>query len=102
MTCTCLKISLCIIFRSGKLAEAPELRPKGLGLGASKLVKSETKSGTAKDKDGNELVLKAGALAKIVAGANKGKYCEVGLFFLVVLFSITRKCLQVKGFGFLE
>lgn len=29
------------------------------------------------DKDGNALILKKGALAKIIAGSHKGQYCQV-------------------------
>ncbi|KAL1490246.1 hypothetical protein ABEB36_012973 [Hypothenemus hampei] len=53
----------------------PELRPKGLGLGASKLIQKE--SNRPQDKDGNELVLKTGAFAKVIAGPQKDNYCEV-------------------------
>lgn len=61
-----------MIFRSN-MAKLPELRPKGLGLGASKLVKTET----VKDKDGKELKLVKGAFGKIIAGSHKATYCQV-------------------------
>ncbi|CAH1154225.1 unnamed protein product [Phaedon cochleariae] len=56
---------------------APELRPKGLGLGASKLIRNETPSEPVCDKHGQALTLKKGAFAKIIAGSHKGNYCEV-------------------------
>lgn len=55
----------------------PELRPKGLGLGATKVVQSEMPAKKAVDKDGKELILEKGGFAKIIAGAQKGNYCEV-------------------------
>ncbi|XP_018576129.1 G-patch domain and KOW motifs-containing protein [Anoplophora glabripennis] len=59
-----------------KAAEAstPELRPKGLGLGATRIIKAEE---PVLDKDGNALILKKGVFAKIIAGSHKGNYCEV-------------------------
>lgn len=56
---------------------APELRPKGLGLGASKIIKEELPKEASYDRDGKTLVLKTGALAKIIAGSHKDQYCEV-------------------------
>lgn len=61
---------------NSSMASAPELRPKGLGLGANKLVKAENIQ-NAKDTTGNELILVKGAFAKIIAGSYKGNYCEV-------------------------
>lgn len=58
------------------MASEPELRPKGLGLGANKLVKSENAK-NAKDDSGKELQLVKGAFVKIIAGTHKGNYCEV-------------------------
>ncbi|XP_066146466.1 G-patch domain and KOW motifs-containing protein-like [Euwallacea fornicatus] len=55
----------------------PELRPKGLGLGAAKIVESEMPSKKPIDKHGNELVLKQGAFARVIAGQQSGNYCEV-------------------------
>lgn len=55
----------------------PELRPKGLGLGATKVVQAEMPAKKATDKDGNELILKKGAFARVIAGNQKGNYCEV-------------------------
>ncbi|XP_022903385.1 G-patch domain and KOW motifs-containing protein [Onthophagus taurus] len=58
-----------------KLQE-PELRPKGLGLGATKIVQ-ENKPKIGVDNHGNELKIVKGAFLKIIAGAFKGKYGEV-------------------------
>ncbi|XP_049823356.1 G-patch domain and KOW motifs-containing protein [Aethina tumida] len=58
------------------LSKPPDLRPKGLGLGANRQIK-ENKPKSAVDKNGKELILIKGAFAKIIAGANKGHYCEV-------------------------
>lgn len=58
---------------TSNMAKLPELRPKGLGLGANKLVKTEI----VKDKDGKELKLSVGAFGKIIAGSYKGNYCQV-------------------------
>ncbi|XP_066245821.1 G-patch domain and KOW motifs-containing protein [Euwallacea similis] len=55
----------------------PELRPKGLGLGAAKIIESEMPSKKPTDKHGNELVLKQGAFARVIAGHQSGNYCEV-------------------------
>ncbi|CAG9831302.1 unnamed protein product [Diabrotica balteata] len=57
--------------------KAPDLRPKGLGLGASVLINSETPLQPAIDNKGQALVLKKGCYARIIAGNNKGSYCEV-------------------------
>ncbi|XP_023018662.2 G-patch domain and KOW motifs-containing protein [Leptinotarsa decemlineata] len=59
-----------------KAVDAPEPRPKGLGLGANKLVKSEL---SAESNSGREksLILHQGAFAKIIAGSHKANYCEV-------------------------
>lgn len=62
--------------RTSPLA-APELRPKGLGLGATKILKVEFPKEAACDKDGKALILKTGSFAKIIAGTHKGQYCEV-------------------------
>lgn len=59
------------------LVTAPELRPKGLGLGATKILKENLPVEISCDYDRKSLVLKKGALAKIVAGSHKGQYCEV-------------------------
>ncbi|KAK9889706.1 hypothetical protein WA026_007089 [Henosepilachna vigintioctopunctata] len=53
----------------------PELRPKGLGLGAQKMVNLDTKD--VFDKNGKQLVLMKGAYAKIIVGSHKGTFCEV-------------------------
>ncbi|CAH1121103.1 unnamed protein product [Ceutorhynchus assimilis] len=52
----------------------PELRPKGLGLGATKIELPEQK---ATDEDGNELILMKRGFAKVVMGPQNGNYCEV-------------------------
>ncbi|CAG9770241.1 unnamed protein product [Ceutorhynchus assimilis] len=52
----------------------PELRPKGLGLGAIKVEVSEKK---ATDKDGKELTLVKGGFAKAVMGPQNGNYGEI-------------------------
>ncbi|XP_030760419.1 G-patch domain and KOW motifs-containing protein [Sitophilus oryzae] len=64
------------VSKSAVLPE-PELRPKGLGLGASKMIQSEKSNNKQLDKEGNELILVKGAYAKIIAGAQKGNYCQV-------------------------
>lgn len=78
------------------------MRPKGLGLGAQKMVDTEAKD--VFDKDGKKLVLAKGAFGKIVAGPHKGKFCEVGVspiyhteknfWFQKVIFSYFREILQ--------
>ncbi|XP_060529653.1 G-patch domain and KOW motifs-containing protein-like [Cylas formicarius] len=55
----------------------PEVRPKGLGLGASKIIQSAVSKNKAVDKDNEKLVIVKGAFAKVVAGIYKGNYCEV-------------------------
>ncbi|KAG5881844.1 hypothetical protein JTB14_017903 [Gonioctena quinquepunctata] len=60
-----------------KVAPAPELRPKGLGLGANSVVKGEISKEPVCDKNGKALTLQKGAFAKIIAGLHKGNYCEV-------------------------
>ncbi|XP_050504385.1 G-patch domain and KOW motifs-containing protein isoform X3 [Diabrotica virgifera virgifera] len=57
--------------------KAPDLRPKGLGLGARVLINSETSLQPVIDNNGQALVLKKGCYARIIAGNNKGSYCEV-------------------------
>ncbi|CAH1970715.1 unnamed protein product [Acanthoscelides obtectus] len=59
------------------LAKPPDVRPKGLGLGATRVIQEEKSKDKAVDKDGKELILKKGAFAKIIAGPNKGSYCKV-------------------------
>lgn len=54
----------------------PELRPKGMGLGANSLVNA-SKTAVPVDKNGKELALVKGAFAKIIAGSHKHNYCEV-------------------------
>lgn len=41
------------------------------------MIKEKLSKETSCDKDGKTLVLKKGALAKIIAGSHKGQYCEV-------------------------
>ncbi|KAF2880017.1 hypothetical protein ILUMI_26138 [Ignelater luminosus] len=57
------------------ITDEPALRPKGLGLGANRLISSNKEKST--DKNGEELVLKKGGYAKIIEGKHKGSYCEV-------------------------
>lgn len=65
-------------FRKAKIdCIEPVMRPKGLGLGASR---ANVKNGESKngDKDEKEkLVLKKGAFVQITSGSNKGKFAEV-------------------------
>lgn len=53
------------------------MRPKGLGLGATKMLKEKLPKEATCDKDGKILVLKKGSFVKIIAGSHKGHYCEV-------------------------
>lgn len=53
------------------------MRPKGLGLGASTIANSDQKNKQVADNNGEVLILKSGSYAKIVAGNQKGSYCEV-------------------------
>ncbi|KAL3286527.1 hypothetical protein HHI36_001032 [Cryptolaemus montrouzieri] len=53
----------------------PELRPKGLGLGAQKIV--DTDQQDVFDKNGKKLLLTSGAFGKIIAGSHKGLFCEI-------------------------
>ncbi|KAJ8971781.1 hypothetical protein NQ317_004345 [Molorchus minor] len=62
---------------TSKPVKLPELRPKGLGLGATRMLKAEIPADPARDKEGNALVLKKGVYAKIIAGSHTGEYCEV-------------------------
>ncbi|XP_076253205.1 G-patch domain and KOW motifs-containing protein [Rhynchophorus ferrugineus] len=59
------------------LVSVPELRPKGLGLGATKIIQSEKPKQNATDKAGKELTLVKGSYAKIIAGGEKGNYCVI-------------------------
>lgn len=62
--------------RAGTVAPVePEVRPKGLGLGANKLVNISKLQGA--DKDGKALQLVKGAFGKIIAGGHRGVYCQV-------------------------
>lgn len=54
----------------------PVLRPKGLGLGATKMI-NEGIGEVRKEKEDKELKIVKGAFVKIIAGQHKGKYCEV-------------------------
>ncbi|CAH1110649.1 unnamed protein product [Psylliodes chrysocephalus] len=62
---------------TSSLFKPPELRPKGLGLGASTIANSDQKNKQVADNNGEVLILKSGSYAKIVAGNQKGSYCEV-------------------------
>lgn len=57
----------------------PELRPKGLGLGADKVVKENQKKNVTKDKDENLSIVK-NAYVKITTGKYAGCYGRVNLF----------------------
>lgn len=62
--------------RAGTVAPVePEIRPRGLGLGANKLVNTSKLHAT--DKEGKELQLVKGAYGKIIAGGHRGLYCKV-------------------------
>ena len=62
-------------FRKAKIdCIEPVIRPKGLGLGASR-TSANPKAGSDKNKE--ELVLKKGAYVRIDKGPNKGQYGEV-------------------------
>lgn len=56
------------------LPAEPEIRPKGLGLGANKMVQNK---GQSVDKQGKPLILIKGAYAKAIAGNYKGTYCMI-------------------------
>jgi G patch domain/KOW motif-containing protein len=66
-------------FRKAKIdCIEPVMRPKGLGLGATRAPtnsNSENKNGESDKKE--KLVLKKGAFVQITSGTNKGKYAEV-------------------------
>merc|ERR1712051_177559 len=66
-------------FRKAKIdCIEPVMRPKGLGLGATRAPtnsNSENKNGESDKKE--KLVLKKGAYVQITRGSNKGKYAEV-------------------------
>jgi len=66
-------------FRKAKIdCIEPVMRPKGLGLGATRAPtnsNSENKNGESDKKE--KLVLKKGAYVQITSGTNKGKYAEV-------------------------
>jgi len=66
-------------FRKAKIdCIEPVMRPKGLGLGATRAPtnsNSENKNGESDKKE--KLVLKKGAFVQITSGSNKGKYAEV-------------------------
>ena len=66
-------------FRKAKIdCIEPVMRPKGLGLGATRAPtnsSSENKNGESDKKE--KLVLKKGAYVQITRGSNKGKYAEV-------------------------
>nr|CAI5866922.1 unnamed protein product [Callosobruchus analis] len=59
------------------VTKPPAIRPKGLGLGATRVIQEETSKERAIDKDGKQLILVKGAFCKIIAGPNKGSYCKV-------------------------
>ncbi|KRT81548.1 hypothetical protein AMK59_5024 [Oryctes borbonicus] len=55
----------------------PELRPKGMGLGANKLVNRKQELLKSSNGQEEELLLVKGSYAKVIAGSNKGNYCKV-------------------------
>ncbi|KAI4460391.1 g patch and kow-containing [Holotrichia oblita] len=55
----------------------PELRPKGMGLGANKMINAKKNLVKVNEEQDGDLQLVRGGCAKIIAGSNKGKYCEV-------------------------
>ncbi|XP_044271247.1 G-patch domain and KOW motifs-containing protein [Tribolium madens] len=59
-----------------EVPKVPELRPKGLGLGANKMVTSNTPTQSV-DKEGKALQLVKGAYGKIIAGNHRSQYCQV-------------------------
>lgn len=59
------------------LYKQPQLRPKGLGLGADKVVKSNQKQKTAKDSKGEDLTIVKNAYVKINTGKYSGYYGKV-------------------------
>uniref|UniRef100_A0A6E8VAD7 G-patch_2 domain-containing protein n=2 Tax=Anopheles coluzzii TaxID=1518534 RepID=A0A6E8VAD7_ANOCL len=60
---------------SDKLTPGPELRPKGLGLGADKTIKGTAGTGNNRSTAPDEnLVMKCGAAVKIAMGKLQGKY----------------------------
>jgi hypothetical protein len=82
--------------------KVPELRPKGLGLGANKMI-STSKPSQSTDKDGKELQLVKGAFVVIIAGNHKGHYCQVqGLddenSRVIVKTAITNEVLNLNEF----
>ncbi|XP_017775396.1 PREDICTED: G patch domain and KOW motifs-containing protein [Nicrophorus vespilloides] len=54
-----------------------EVRPKGMGLGAYKVVNQGRSGKPAVGTDGKELKLVKGCCAKIIAGRDMGTYCKV-------------------------
>ncbi|GJQ87775.1 hypothetical protein Trydic_g18634 [Trypoxylus dichotomus] len=55
----------------------PELRPRGMGLGANKIINHKQEVVKLSRGREDELSLVKGSFAKIIAGNNKGNYCEV-------------------------
>ncbi|KAK9694217.1 G-patch domain [Popillia japonica] len=56
----------------------PELRPKGMGLGADKIIhRQKNLVKTNQQEEDGDLQLIRGGFCKIIAGSNQGKYCEV-------------------------
>ncbi|XP_063627284.1 G-patch domain and KOW motifs-containing protein [Cydia splendana] len=55
----------------------PELRPKGLGLGADKVIKENQKKNVSKDKKDEELSIVKNAFVKITTGKYSGLYGKV-------------------------
>lgn len=61
----------------GAQLQAPELRPKGLGLGATVVLQAEKPPKPPTDQHGKELVLAKGGCARVLAGPHKAHYCSV-------------------------
>ncbi|ENN72098.1 G-patch domain and KOW motifs-containing protein [Dendroctonus ponderosae] len=61
----------------GTQLQAPEQRPKGLGLGATAAVQAEAPPQPATDQHGKQLVLAKGGCARVLAGPHKAHYCSI-------------------------
>lgn len=64
----------------------PQLRPKGLGLGADKMVKDNQNKKGAKDKD-EELSIVKNSYVKITSGKHSGYYGKVYNFTIYTVFT---------------
>ena len=59
----------------------PQLRPKGLGLGADKMVKENQSKKGSKDKD-EELSIVKNSFVKITSGKHSGYYGKVTFYII--------------------